>query len=174
MPNVHPLLVHFPIALIFAVVACDFIGLVFKKRSFIAAGSILTVFALVAAVFTVISGLLAEDIAWKPPAVGELIDTHELLGFIFLGIVVVLAIFRFAVKQKLYSRLGWAALAIGIVAAGVVSAGGYIGGEMVYRYGTGIEAAKQETARADSLAQQLNQYRGIEKAQPERQNPKAQ
>ena len=162
MPNVHPVLVHFPIALIFMAVLCDLIGIIFKKNPFIFTANILTAFAALGAIAAVTSGLLAEDSVWHPGAAHELLEAHETVGLIFLGIVIVLAIFRFAVGERIYGSLSWIALIVGIIGAGVVSYGAYLGGEMVYTHGTGVREAQVATARADSLANELNSLRGEE------------
>ena len=156
MPNVHPLVVHFPIALIFVIVACDLIGLLFHNRTFILTGTILSVFAALGAAVTAISGLLAADDVWHLPASSEMLETHETLGLVFLGIIVVMLILRFALKDRIYGKLGWIVFVWGVIGAGVVTGGGYLGGEMVYRYGTGVKEAQMAVARADSLAKLLN------------------
>ena len=162
MPNVHPVLVHFPIALIFIAVLCDLIGIIFRKNPFIFTANILTAFAALGAAAAVISGSLAENSVWHPGAAHELLETHEIVGYVFLGIMVVFAIFRFAVGEKIYGRAGWIAVLIGVVTAAIVSYGGYLGGEIVYTHGTGVREAQAATARADSLANELNSLRGEE------------
>jgi uncharacterized membrane protein len=150
VPNIHPLLVHFPIALIVAVVAVDLIALVSKKDIYLRTGNILTAFALAGAIAALISGIWAEESVWHTEAAEELIETHELLGFIFVGVVGVLAIIRFAVNRKLPGSLAWVNLIISLVATGIVSYSAYLGGEMVYRHGTGVAAAQAQSGNIDS------------------------
>jgi uncharacterized membrane protein len=138
MPNVHPLLVHFPIALIFAAIACDLIGLITRHEEFVFAGTVVTVFAAVGAGATVLSGIFAEESVEHTPEIANLIEKHETLGFIFLGIVVFLVIYRLSLRRKLYGKAGWVSLMISVAAAAVVSMGGYYGGKMVYTYGAGV------------------------------------
>lgn len=140
MPNLHPLIVHFPVALIFVVVACDVIGLAFKREKFLSAATLMTIFLLAGTVAAVITGLIAEEAAESIPSVHDLLETHETLGLTFLGVVAVMAIVRFAVHRKLAGRIGWLALALGIIAAGIVSAGAYLGSEMVFTHGVGVKS----------------------------------
>ena len=142
MPNVHPLLVHFPIALIFVIVVCDLIGMILHKESFIFTGTIVTVFAVLGAGAAVLSGLIAEESVEESEQVESLIQTHELLGFVYLGLILFLLIYRLALRKRLSGMTGWIAVIISVAAAVVVSIGGYIGGEMVYRYGTGVAAVQ--------------------------------
>lgn len=170
MPNFHPLLVHFPIALIAVIVALDFLAIVTKKKLFTDTATIVTYFAAAGAVATVITGLIAEDSVWHTKAAGELIDTHEVFGLIFLGIIILLAIFRLAFRDRLVGRLTWIAFLIALAGFGVITYGSYLGGEMVYHYGTGVKAAEDCAAKEASLEGQLHELkRGQEmkKAEPE-------
>ncbi len=155
MPNFHPMLVHFPIALIFIVVACDLIGHITGKKPYIKAANIITGFAALGAIASVLTGVAAEESVWLPGSAHDLFELHELLGFTFLGIVVVLAIIRLAVGEKIYGSMGRVALLIAIIGAAVVGWGGYLGGEMVYTHGAGVKQAEISTARADSLYNEL-------------------
>ena len=167
MPNIHPLLVHFPIALIFMVAIFDLIGALSKNRSFVFAANALTVFAAVGAIAAVVSGILAEGSIWHPGAAHDLLETHETVGFVFLGIIVVLAIFRFVIGDRIYGSMGWIAVLIGVIGVTVVSYGGYLGGEMVYTHGAGVKQAEVSTARADSLEKQININIGEEDEEPD-------
>jgi uncharacterized membrane protein len=140
MPNVHPLLVHFPIALIFAAIACDLIGLITRKEEFVFAGTVVTVFAAVGAGATVLSGIFAEESVEHTPEIANLIEKDETLGFIFLAVVVFLVIYRLSLRRNLYGKAGWISLVISVAAAAIVSIGGYYGGKMVYTYGAGVSS----------------------------------
>ncbi len=115
-------------------------------------GTILTVFAVLGAAAAVISGLLTEDAVKLPKAAGEILDTHETMGYIYLSVVIVSLIFRLSFGKKIYSSFGWLAFGISVVAAGVVSVGGYLGGEMVYTYGAGVKPVQESLLKSDSLA----------------------
>jgi uncharacterized membrane protein len=142
MPNIHPLLIHFPIALIIVVVAIDLVGLIAKRENLLRMGSILTVVALAGGAVSVLSGVIAEESVWHTEAAEELIERHELLGFIYLGLLALLTIIRLAGQKRLLGPAGWASLFVGIVAAAIVSYSAYLGGEMVYSHGTGVAPAQ--------------------------------
>lgn len=146
MPNIHPLIVHFPVALAFAVVIFDLIGIFSRRPSFISAATKLSVFAALGGAAAVITGLIAEESVRHSDAAHELLETHEALGFAFLGVMVIMAIFRLAVGKRLEERGVWIAVLLGLTAAAVVGTGAYIGGELVYRYHVGIGGAGVEEA----------------------------
>jgi uncharacterized membrane protein len=142
MSNLHPMLVHFPIALIIVMFILDLLGLLFKRDRLKQSASILMWFALVGAAAAVVSGLIAEDTGWRPASVGEMLETHELMGFLILGFITLLAVIRTVFRKKIESGLSWLPVVIGGAAIIFVAYGGYLGGEMVYTYGAGVQAAK--------------------------------
>lgn len=173
MPNIHPMVVHFPIALIIAAFVIDVIGLIIKSDKLIYAGTIITLGALVGAVGSVLTGLIAEDSVWHPGAAHELLETHELLGFISLGIIAAVAIVRWTLRDRLAGLVGWLIIVVTAVAVGFVAYTGYLGGEMVYTYGAGVKAAENLTAQNASLQGQLKELKDseqIEIAEPEHEH----
>ena len=166
MPNIHPMFVHFPIALIFVTVAIDFIGLILKKERFLFAGTVTSLFALAGAVGAVVTGLVAEDSTWHPAAVHDMLETHELMGFIVLGLIALLAIFRLAMHDKLTDKMGWIAFGIGIITIGFTTYGGYLGGEMVYTHGAGVIATENYYQKNLKLEKEVQELRGTQNQLP--------
>jgi len=162
MPNLHPIIVHFPVALIIIVAVSDLIGILTGRKSFTQTATIVSVFAALGAIGAVITGLLAEDSVWHPEAAHEMLETHETVGLVFLGLVVIIAVFRLAIGNKIYDRFRWIGFVLALIACGVVAYGAYLGGEMVYTYGAGVKAAQTATANADSLKIELNSLKAIE------------
>jgi len=62
MNNIHPLLVHFPIAFLSAFFVLDLVGTLAKKPQWRSVASWFLYFGTVAAVFTVIAGLIAAKL----------------------------------------------------------------------------------------------------------------
>ncbi|MEE9554011.1 MAG: DUF2231 domain-containing protein [candidate division Zixibacteria bacterium] len=174
MPNLHPMIVHFPIALIVVVAICDLIGIVSARRSFIQTANIVSVFAGVGAVMAVISGMLAEESIWHPGPAHEILETHEMFGFIFLGVIIITVIFRLAIGDKIYDRFKWIGFILALIASGIVGYGGYLGGEMVYTHGAGVMEAQVKTAQADSLQNELNILKGEEQKEEDKKVPQGQ
>ena len=173
MPNIHPIIVHFPIALIVVVAICDLIGIISGKRSFILTANIVSIFAGIGAVMAVISGLFAEKSVWHPGPAHELLETHEMFGFIFLGVIIVTVIFRLAIGDKIYDRFAWIGFVLALIASGIVGYGGYLGGEMVYTHGAGVMEAQIKTAEADSLREELDKLKGEERTEEPEQAPQS-
>lgn len=160
MPNIHPMVVHFPVSLIFVVALCDFIGIVWDRRSYIHMGNILSLLAVIGAVVAVISGLMAARTVWHPLQAHEVIETHETLGFVFLGIVAVMTIIRFAVGEKIYGGMKWVGFILSLAASAVIFYSAYLGGDIVFTYGTGVKPAQEAIERDDSLKSEIDMLKG--------------
>ena len=145
---IHPVLVHFTIALFSLTVLLDILGKIFKKESFYIAAWFNLFGAGLAVIATVIFGLIAESWAPHTDAGHALIGTHKTLGFIVLGIVLFLAIWRFILKGKPPIKGLAIYFIISILGVFLMFAGAYYGGEMVYTHGYGVKAtaATEESA----------------------------
>jgi uncharacterized membrane protein len=154
---VHPIFVHFTIALTSASLAFDALGLFFNKASLAAAGGWTLVGAAVMTLATLSTGLTSATRA--PVEEGEarsFLRAHMALGFIFYGLLVAITFWRVSLWQsgQSVSRLYLATLA---VLSLVMTAQGYLGGDLVYRYGVEVEQAFRELPdrEAESSSPQL-------------------
>ncbi|MDD2865349.1 MAG: DUF2231 domain-containing protein [Methylococcales bacterium] len=136
LANIHPLLVHFPIAFLSLFVAIDLIGTATKKselRKF--AGNLLylgTAFA----VLTVWAGMHAAETVPHGHNVHDIMERHEHLGISILGLSLALSAWRLRRPVEgfgIYTVLS-------IILAGVLISGADLGGLMVYKYGVAVEA----------------------------------
>ncbi len=141
MPNFHPLFVHFPIALIVVIAFCEIAALLTRKTIFRQASLVLAVFVVFGAIGSVATGLAAEESVEHSAAAHELMETHELVGIIFLGIVVIYAVMRLVFRNRSGGITALICAILAVVALAVVFYGAYLGGEMVYRYGVGVQTA---------------------------------
>lgn len=166
MQNIHPLIVHFPIALLLIGVGADLASHILWRNSLKHVGwwcQLLGFLALVAAVTT---GLIAESAVVHNDAAHEIMETHEQLGFAVLGLFAILFIWRSLrrshLPEALVQRLAYLILAI--AATGVMAYGAHLGGRLVYEFGVGTRLG--ELAAED--AEHEHEENGAEKteAQP--------
>lgn len=136
----HPIVVHFTIGLFVLSVLFDILGAITKKEKFKIAGWLNLLFAGAAGIVTVIAGLIAESRVPHVEAAHEIMETHETLGFITLGSILLLLVWRLFLKGKLPQKALALYLFIGIAGLGVMFTGAYYGGEMVYTYGVAVKA----------------------------------
>jgi len=136
--HLHPMLVHFPIALIMVGFLADLLFL-FKKTDWLSkAGFFLMVLGTLGAIIAVMTGVLFT----QQPTEGEVVKIYEIhtrAAVITLLIMLFVTITRiiFFVKQK-EDKFRWSILVLYFLGALAVSYTGFMGGTMVYSYFLGI------------------------------------
>jgi uncharacterized membrane protein len=145
-PNLHPLVLHFPIALLFIAAAFDAVGLASGDRgSWRKSANWLYAIGAVSAVATWYTGTLAADSVFLPTEANALLTEHADLGLWtawFFGAYGVIRTGLSATKFSagLVPRLGMMVIgAGGLVLMGITATHG---AELVYRYGVGVEAVE--------------------------------
>jgi uncharacterized membrane protein len=138
--NLHPLIVHFPIALLLTSTGFYWAGLIWKGRGFDKVAWYTLLLGVIGTAVTIISGLIAaKNVPLDSPAM-QTLTTHKLLGiatFIIFGMQTVCA-WR---SQGVYSS-GKRVLhtIIQLIGVALIIAVGYFGGELVYNFGIGVLA----------------------------------
>ncbi|MCC6485267.1 MAG: DUF2231 domain-containing protein [Armatimonadetes bacterium] len=151
--SIHPVTVHFPIALLVVSFIFDLLGVVTKDESFRKAGFyclILALFGLVASYFT---GLQAQSAARSIPNIEPHIRTHMQAGVLTLVLTGVLVIGRIVVDARPAIRRAGSTVYLGFLLIAVISVlrAGYLGSELVQQFGAGVEPImKQHIKRAPS------------------------
>src|SRR5437588_9639395 len=137
----HPIFVHFTIALTSASLIFDALGFFFNRVSLTAAGEWTLVGAALMTLGTLSTGLTSATRA--PVEEGEarsFLRAHLALGFIFYGLLVAITFWRVSLWQSGQS-VSWVYLATLAFVSLVMTVQGYLGGELVYRYGVEVERA---------------------------------
>lgn len=140
MPNLHPLLVHLPIALLTCSFLFDLVGVLSKKNDLKRVGWWTMICGILGLASTIMSGLQAEKtVLIHPPAV-EHFQTHQEVAFSVAGVYAILFLWRIANRGELPQNRDWVFLAIALVGVVGIWVGAWYGGEMVYRFGVGVYA----------------------------------
>jgi uncharacterized membrane protein len=143
----HPIFVHFTIALTASSLIFDALGFFLKRASLTAAGGWTLVGSALMTLVTISTGLTSSTRA--PVEEGEarsFLRAHMALGFIFYGLLAAITLWRLSLWQEGVSWLYLAALAIVSL---VMTVQGYLGGELVYRYGVEVEQAYRELSERE-------------------------
>src|SRR3989338_3837349 len=82
--NVHPLFVHFPIALLLAALALYLFGSILKKEALLAAGKWNLLLGSLSAIATVWTGLKAAETVSHGGGTHQIMMAHQYLGFAVL------------------------------------------------------------------------------------------
>ena len=139
----HPMLVHFPIALFMASVMFDAVGTFWKRECFREGALWLLVFGLIGGAAAAFAGDMAEEAAEKAGIAESLIETHETLAFVTLGIFGFLLLWRLILRNQFAARTLAAYLLVSAVGLVTLSATGHYGGDLVYEHGAGVQVATQ-------------------------------
>lgn len=140
----HPIFVHFTIALTSGSLVFDALGFFFSKPSLTAAGGWTLIGAAVMTLMTISTGLTSSTRA--PVEEGEarsFLRAHMALGLIFFGLLVAMTFWRVSLWQG-GRTVSWLYLGSLAIVSLVMTIQGYLGGELVYRYGVEVEEAHRE------------------------------
>ena len=138
--HLHPMVVHFPIALILAGFLAEVILLFFKKATWLSAtGFYLMVLGTLGAIVSFGSG----ELFTMHPSEGEIVgifEQHETGAWITLVSMVIATLFRtWLVLAKRYEgTMKWISLFIYFIGFAAVSITGFLGGTMVYNFMVGL------------------------------------
>jgi uncharacterized membrane protein len=138
----HPIIVHFAIALTIFGVVVDWIGSLHQQASTQHIGRACFLAGVVALGLAVLSGWVEQELP-RPASVFDeqmqaVLFQHEYLGYGLFAVFLVLAVVRLRIHDRLPAAFVLLA-ALGVV--GLVIQG-YLGGELVYRYGAGVRAVQ--------------------------------
>ncbi len=140
MPNLHPIFVHFPVALLAMSALCEVLALTLKYEELSRVGWWTQLAGTVGVGAAVTSGLLAEGSRVFSPEARRLFEMHEQLAFYFSALFGALLLWRIASRSKVppeHRTVYVVLLAAGVV---IMLIGAWYGGEMVYRMGVGVRS----------------------------------
>jgi len=155
MPPLHPALVHFPIALVSFSFITDLLGRLFNRSSLRSAGFWTLIGALLGGAGAAASGYFDST----HDTLGETmryVDFHETAGWILVGALVVLTLWRWLVYARKDRPAGMIYLVAALLVVGLTLFQGWYGGEMVYSQGAGVAAAGKGSEPAANGKQLLD------------------
>ncbi|HJU09304.1 MAG TPA: DUF2231 domain-containing protein [Candidatus Binataceae bacterium] len=137
LQNLHPLIVHYPIALLTACIPIYFLAWVLRRESLEFVGLWLLGLGALGAIAAAYTGLLgSEGVMIAPSVRANILVYHKSLMLTVLGLSVVLA--GWAIIARPMPRRFRTVFMIGLVVMGLVLAkGADYGGWMVYGYNAG-------------------------------------
>ena len=157
LPNWHPLVVHFPIALILSATVLLLAARLLRSESWAASAATVGTWNLclgaAAALFALATGLSAVLDLDVSAAARQAISSHLKWAMFTTLLLLLLAVWRGAGRAS-RSRPSWIFLIVLIAASAALSFTGYRGGKNVYEYAVGVKkiaAQPFETPRGDRI-----------------------
>jgi uncharacterized membrane protein len=151
-PRLHAALNDLPTALLVAAVLFDLIAAVTRRLGFRQASLYTLIFGALGAGAAVVSGLQAEEHIDHGDAVHRVMETHESLALVTLGIFGLLAIWRLLRESRMGTPERSVTLALALGGAGVLLATSVYGGRLVFEHAAGIptEVLQEEGQQRDA------------------------
>lgn len=136
--RLHAALNDLPAALLLVAALFELLALATRKENFRQVSFWTLMVGAVGGVAAVLSGLQAEEGIAHGDAVHRVMETHELLAFITLGIFGVLSVWRIWRERRMGTTERSLALALALGGAGVLIATAQYGGRLVFDHAAGI------------------------------------
>ena len=144
--RLHSALNDFPPALLPMAVLFDLLGAFFKRDSLKAAGFWTLLAGVLGTGAAIVTGLLAEDATPHGAEAHAIMETHETLAFLVLGLFGILAIWRLVRKGVWSDKEQPVALTAGVIGVALIVVPAMFGGRLVFEHGVGIPTAGLEAA----------------------------
>lgn len=137
--NIHPVFVHFPIALFPSALLLYGLGVMLNWRAACTAGRACLYLAVAGTLIAVVTGLVAQNIPHNE-RIHHLMMTHKSLGLVIAPLAVALAAWSFWHKAQ-QPNLRYGFLLTLAVVTGLVTQTADLGARMVFVEGAGVKAA---------------------------------
>jgi uncharacterized membrane protein len=140
LTHIHPMIVHFPIALLLIGFLSEVVGLITRKKFFSDAAFLLLVTGALGAVAAVLTGSYAAGGLEEGGTLKQAVDIHEEAAELAMWLAVAAAAFRIflVIVKKHAGLLRYAAVFLFLVAVLAVARAGYYGGELVFKHAAGV------------------------------------
>lgn len=143
IPNWHPVAVHFTVALVTAATLFVIAAFIFKGRkrsdAFHAAAAWSLWLGAAATVLTIAAGLYAYGSVTHDAVSHAAMTDHRNWAFATAALIWLAALWSFATARGSY-KIGRGATLVLLLATVMVGATAYKGGDLVYRYGLGVQS----------------------------------
>ncbi|MEW6283053.1 MAG: DUF2231 domain-containing protein [Candidatus Eremiobacterota bacterium] len=138
MASLHPAMVHFPLALLFSAVLIDLVAFWRKDERLAFAGFLNLILGTLGVMLAFVTGNMAEIWAARQHITQTPLKLHENFAqFTSWAFIALLSLRSFVHVRR--NRPYFAAyLLCGVISLGMLSATGWLGGELVYKYAAGV------------------------------------
>jgi uncharacterized membrane protein len=136
--NIHPMFVHFPIALWLAALLFEALAVTFGSEEWHRTAARTLYFGTLAGIVTIVTGLEAEKSIPPGPAM-IIVGIHETLMILTTSVAVGLCLFALAFRKNFTAVFRKYLLAGLIVMAILMTLGADRGAQLVYQYGAAVD-----------------------------------
>ncbi len=143
--TIHPIVVHFVIAMVLFAVVCDLVGYLTRNSRLYEVSWWNMVFATVSIFIAIIFGQIEAGLAAPyPAAVGDL-NLHTLLGWSLSGIIAAITGWRYVIRVRTAETLPLSYLGVNVFLTLLVGFQIYLGDKLVWIYGLHTSSVVEAT-----------------------------
>ncbi len=148
--HLHAMIIHFPIALLMAGFLSEVIALFSKKEFFSNVAFYLLLLGALGASAAYLTGSYAGEGIEEGPLKNPM-ELHEQAATFTLILAIVTALFRVVIYYFKYNRswIKWVGIILFTALVGSVARTGYLGGQLVYSHGAGVQLALPDFGNTD-------------------------
>ncbi|PSF38217.1 hypothetical protein C7H19_07025 [Aphanothece hegewaldii CCALA 016] len=147
--TIHPIVVHFVIAMVLFAFLCDIIGYFSQNTRLYEVSWWNMLFATISIFIAIIFGQTEAGLAQPYDAVKPILNLHTLIGWSLSAILATITGWRFILRSRDPQKVPVSYLAVSLVLVGIVCFQVYLGDELVWVYGLHtvkvVEAIKEGT-----------------------------
>lgn len=133
--TMHPIVVHFVIAMVLFAFLCDVIGYFTRSHRLFEVSWWNMFFATISIFIAIIFGQFEAGLAEPYNAVEPVLNLHTLLGWSLSGILAAITAWRYVIRLRNPEKISIYYLAAGLLLTVLVSTQVYFGDELVWVYG---------------------------------------
>ena len=133
--TIHPIVVHFVIAMVLFALLCDIIGYFTRNSRLYEVSWWNMFFATISIFIAIIFGQFEAGLAQPYKAVEPILNLHTLIGWSLSGIIAAITAWRYVIRSNNTEKLPMPYLGLGLVLVGIVCLQVYLGDELVWVYG---------------------------------------
>lgn len=145
LAELHPRIVHFPIAFFILYFFLESSGIILKKDFLLKSALLILIIGIITALIAVLTGNQAQAAAKllfkNSGEINEIIELHEEYATITLFYFSALLILRsyLVLKKKFVGNIQYIFIALGLIGCYLIYTTGIHGGELVFKYGIGTK-----------------------------------
>ncbi|MGD1806774.1 DUF2231 domain-containing protein [Dapis sp. BLCC M126] len=133
--TIHPIVVHFVIAMVLFAFICDIIAYFTRNFRLYEVSWWNMFFATISIFIAIIFGQFEAGLAQPYEAVQPILNLHTLIGWSLSGIIAALTGWRYVIRSNNTEKLPMPYLGLGLVLVVIVGLQVYLGDELVWVYG---------------------------------------
>ncbi len=148
--HIHAMIIHFPIALLMVGFIFELITFRYRKLFFTQAAFCFLVLGTLGTIASYIAGKAAGD-GIEEGALGKAIELHQRAGTITLWLSIATTFFYSVlfIRKINNTKIRMVGLILFAVVLGFISKTGYLGGQLVFKHGAGVELALPDFSNPD-------------------------